>query len=148
MKRPERPSPLDPGRLDDLLGYHLRRAQLATFAIFAETMGDAAVSPVQLAVLFLIESNPMAKQTALAEAIQVERSTMVRIVDQLVALGFVTRTAAPDDRRVAAPTLTDAGDAYVKRAIERIAVYERRIARGLSREERATLLALLRRVVR
>jgi DNA-binding MarR family transcriptional regulator len=102
---------------------------------------------VQLAVLFLIEANPMAKQTLLAHAIDVERSTMVRIVDQLVAVGFVERTPDPADRRVAAPTLTEKGAAYVARAVERIAIHERRIARGLTREERTQLLALLRRVV-
>jgi DNA-binding MarR family transcriptional regulator len=143
-----RDAALDSGRLDDLLSFNLRRAQLAAFAIFPATMGDTTVTPVQLAVLFLIDANPMAKQTALAAAIQVERSTMVRIVDQLVALGLVERSADPRDRRVAAPTLTAKGSAYVQHATERIAVHERRIARGLSREERATLLSLLRRVVR
>src|SRR4051794_9589987 len=56
------------GRLEALLGYQLRRAQIATFQSFAEAMAPFGLSPGQLGVLLLVEANPGLNQTALGRA--------------------------------------------------------------------------------
>src|SRR5260370_25407198 len=46
------------GMLTSLLGYHLRRAQLAVFQHFAATMGAAEITPGQFRVLTVLSINP------------------------------------------------------------------------------------------
>src|SRR5690348_11740744 len=63
MARPRRddaaePAPMRLGTLATLLGYNLRRAQVAAFQNFARAMEEFALSPGQLGVLFLVEANP------------------------------------------------------------------------------------------
>src|SRR5262245_22809891 len=61
------------GILDGLLGYHLRRAQVAVFQDFALTMrGMGGVTPGQFGVLALIQANAGLTQSALGEAMGVD----------------------------------------------------------------------------
>jgi DNA-binding MarR family transcriptional regulator len=131
------------GRLRGSLGYTLRRAQLRIFAAFASVAGD--VSPSQFAVLLLIEANPGIKQIELAEILDVDRSTMVRLVDRCVDAKLVRRGSSKIDRRVAPPVLTARGRALVER-VEPLVGHAEAAASGLTSAERATLVALLERV--
>src|SRR5260221_12799563 len=71
------------GMLKTLLGYHLRRAQVAVFQHFTETMGEAAVTPGQFGVLAVINCNPGLSQTQLGNALAIDRSTVVAVIDRL-----------------------------------------------------------------
>ncbi len=66
---------LDRGILPGLVGFHLRQAQIAVFRDFTATMGELEITPGLFAVLVLIESNPGLKQTELARAVHLDRST-------------------------------------------------------------------------
>jgi len=56
--------PVNMGVLQELLGYHLRRAQLSFFAGFAEACADLGLSPGLFAVLEVVYRNPGLTQTA------------------------------------------------------------------------------------
>lgn len=49
------------------------------------------------------------RQTALAESVGIESPSLVRLLDQLEALGMVTRRDDPTDRRAKGVWLTEAG---------------------------------------
>ena len=132
------------GRLETLLGYQLRRAQLVAFQSFAETMGGFGLSPGQLGVLCLVEANPGLNQTALGRAHGVERSSVVAVLDRLEKRDLLRRTKP--DRRSHALYLTDAGRQLLAELCPALEAHERQIAAGLSDEERAQLMHLLRRV--
>jgi len=83
---------LDFGILPELIGYHVRRAQLYLFADFARTMADAQITPGQFGVLSLVAANPGLTQSALARAVRIERSTMVAVIDALQGRGLVERS--------------------------------------------------------
>jgi DNA-binding MarR family transcriptional regulator len=136
--------PLRLGRLETLLGYQLRRAQLAAFQDFAEAMRGFAVSPGQLGVLCLVEANPGLNQTALGRALGIERSSVVAVLDRLETRDLLRRTKP--DRRSHALYLTDAGRQLLAELRPALEAHERRIASTLSAEERALLIGLLRRV--
>jgi len=53
------------GALPERIGYALRRAQLAVFQDFVQTMAELDVRPAQYSVLLLIGINPGVSQTAL-----------------------------------------------------------------------------------
>jgi DNA-binding MarR family transcriptional regulator len=134
------------GLLASLLGYNLRRAQLAVFQNFTEMVGASELTPGQFGVLVVIDANPGLSQTQLGNALGIDRSTVVAVIDRLETRGLVARQAAPNDRRSHALHLSDSGKATLRRLTERVRAHERAIARDLSAEEQAQLIALLRRV--
>jgi DNA-binding MarR family transcriptional regulator len=149
--RPSRPDgnagrTLDQGLLPGLVGFHLRQAQIAVFRDFAASMGPLDITPGLFAVLVLIEANPGLKQTELARAVHLDRSTVVSVVDSLERRGLVTRRAVAHDRRSNALELTAAGVTLLRSLKRRVVAHEKRLARRLSARERATLTSLLQRV--
>jgi len=137
---------LSRGVLDELVGYHLRRAQVAVFRDFATTMAGAAITPGQLGVLALIQANPGLSQSTLGRAMGVDRSTVVAVIDRLERAGFVERQSSATDRRSYALRLSGDGARRFADALKRVRAHERRIARRLSAAERGKLMELLRRV--
>ena len=53
---------IDLGRLPQIVGYMLRRAQLAAFHDFMRGYAEADIRPAQYAVLTVIERNPGLRQ--------------------------------------------------------------------------------------
>lgn len=134
------------GVLPDLLGYHLRLAQIALFRDFSEALGEYAVTPGLFGVLVIIESNPDLKQSELARATQLDRSTVVTVIDNLERRKLVERRPAPNDRRSNALRLTDEGTALLRKLKRRVAEHEKRMVATMSEEERATLVTLLGKI--
>ena len=139
-------SPLDFGRIDDLLGYHLRRAQVLMFQDFADAMAETGISPGQIGVLLLVAANPGVNQTTVGNALGIDRSTLVSMLDRLEARKVVERTPSPRDRRSHALVLTAKGQEFLAALLPRLDKHEARIAGRLNAAERATLIGLLRRI--
>ena len=142
---PPRP-PARRGVLDNLAGYHLRRAQIAVFQDFSATMGRIGVTPGQFGVLALIQANPGMSQSALGLAMGVDRSTVVSVIDRLEGRGLVQRAPSSTDGRSYALRLSAKGTRHFADALKRVRAHEQRIARRLSAAERRRLIGLLRRV--
>jgi DNA-binding MarR family transcriptional regulator len=136
------------GMLDDLLGYHLRRAQSAVFAEFMQSMSSDQVTPGQFGVLVLINENAGLNQSALAKALGIERSTMVGVIDVLEKRDLVERRKSKTDKRAHALTLTVTGKQVLKSVKPKVRQHENRVADDLSAEETETLMGLLKRVAR
>ena len=136
--------------LPELIGYGLRRAQLSVFQHFARTMAEAMggdrVSPGEFGVLVLVEANPGINQTALAEAVGADRSTMVPILDRLEKRGLIERRPVPGDRRAHALALGEVGRKRMEEFRATVREHEKRIGGGMSASERATLIDLLGRL--
>jgi DNA-binding MarR family transcriptional regulator len=137
---------IDRGPLTDLVGFHLRQAQIAVFRDFVDTMGALDVTPGLFAVLVLVDCNPGLKQSELARAVHLDRSTVVSVIDTLERRGLVARHAVENDRRSNALALTPDGEALLKQLKRRVSAHERRLARHLDARERATLTTLLARI--
>jgi DNA-binding MarR family transcriptional regulator len=138
--------PIQRGPLTDLVGFHLRQAQIAVFRDFVETMGSLEITPGLFAVLVLVDCNPGLKQTELARAVHLDRSTVVSVIDSLERRGLVARNPVENDRRSNALALTAAGAALLKQLKRRVGAHEKRLARHLDARERATLTTLLGRI--
>jgi DNA-binding MarR family transcriptional regulator len=135
---------LKAGVLPDLIGYRLRVAQQAVFRDFAAQVGE--LSPGRAGILLLIEVNPGVAQGRLAEAVRLDRSTMVGVVDSLEERGLVERRRGID-RRTNGLWLTATGRSFAQRLRRRIERHERRVAAALTDVERAQLLLLLGKLV-
>jgi len=137
---------LDLGGLPDLVGYQLRMAQIALFRDFAQGLGEHDVTPGLFGVLVIIEANPDLKQSDLARATHLDRSTVVTVIDNLERRGLVERRAALHDRRANAIRLTAAGSTLLRTLKRQVAQHEKRLIRNFSEAERASFLALLQKV--
>jgi DNA-binding MarR family transcriptional regulator len=134
---------LNPGMLPGLLGYRLRLAQQALFRDFAATVAE--LSPGRVGILLLIEANPGVTQSRLAQAVALERSTMVGVLHVLEGRGLVERRRGAD-RRTNGLWLTPGGRGLVARLKRRIQQHERRVAARLSLSEREQLIGLLEKL--
>ncbi|HEY5635949.1 MAG TPA: MarR family transcriptional regulator [Burkholderiales bacterium] len=132
--------PLEQGVLPDLLGYRLRRAQQAVFRDFAASVPE--FSPGRAGMLMLIDANPGVTQSRLAQAVGLDRSTMVGVLDQLEKRGWIERRKG-EDRRTNGLSLTSTGREALRRTRRSIAAHEKRVASRLTPAERAALLDLL-----
>jgi len=137
---------LDFDILPELMGYHMRRAQLRIFQDFAETMRDVQITPGQFGVLALIASNPGMTQSACARAVGIERSTMVAVIDALEQRKLVERRPSPVDKRSYALVLTMGGIKLMEELRPLVRRHEDRLTAGLSGPERRQLIDLLRRL--
>ena len=134
---------LKPGLLSGLLGYRLRVAQQAVFRDFARSIPEA--SPGRVGILLLIDANPGVTQSRLAQAVGIDRSTMVGVLHALQAKELIERRRG-EDRRTNGLWLTRAGRSLVGSLKQRIRVHERRVASRLSAADRDHLLALLEKL--
>jgi DNA-binding MarR family transcriptional regulator len=137
---------MNPSRLDGLLGYHLRRAQLRAFAAFARHLKETGLTPTLFGVLAMVEARPGIGQGEIADALGADRSTMVRLVDQLERRGLVRRDPHPGDRRTVLPALTAEGRALLERATPLVDASENEFAGALTPDERERLADSLRRL--
>lgn len=134
---------LKPGVLPGLLGYRLRLAQQAVFRDFARAIPEA--SPGRAGILFLVEANPGVTQSRLAQAVGLDRSTLVGVLHTLEQRQLIERRRG-EDRRTNGLWLTRAGRALAASLKRRIRVHERRVATRLTSAERAQLLLLLEKL--
>jgi DNA-binding MarR family transcriptional regulator len=134
---------LKPGLLSGLLGYRLRVAQQAVFRDFARDIPEA--SPGRAGILLLIDANPGVTQSRLAQAVGIDRSTLVGVLHALAARELVERRRG-DDRRTNGLWLTRPGRALVASLKQRIRIHERRVASRLTATERTQLLSLLEKL--
>ena len=134
---------IKPRLLSGLLGYRLRVAQQTVFRDFARSIPEA--SPGRVGILLLIDANPGVMQSRLAQAVGIDRSTMVGVLHGLQARELIERRRG-EDRRTNGLWLTRTGRALVASLKQRIRIHERRVASRLSAAERAQLLALLEKL--
>jgi DNA-binding MarR family transcriptional regulator len=102
--------------------------------------------PREFAVLRAVGVQEGQPQQALADRLQIPRSRMVSIVDELEAGGLLERRPNPADRRVRELYLTAPGRKALERAFAEAVAYEQEVGAGLTPKEREQLLDLLERI--
>ncbi len=138
--------PLDLSALTTIVGYPLRRAQLAVFEDFNRRFVALKLSPAQYSALVIIGANPGRKQSEIAGALGIQRPNFVAMMDELERRGLAERLRTPVDRRSRALALTAAGAALVVRARRVQAEQEKEVERLIGREGRERLVAALARL--
>ena len=139
--------PLDLGPLPSLIGYALRRAQLAVFEDFIATLADLDLRPAQYSVLLVVERNPGSTQTAVASALGIQRANFVALIDSLEHKGLARRAPSPNDRRSYALELTARGAAILQSAHRLVAEHDARMIARLGADRMAPLINMLQALV-
>ena len=130
--------------LYDQPGHLIRRAHQRSVAAFADALGRD-VTPVQYAVLRMLQERPGIDQVTLAREVALDNSTTADIAARLEAKGWIVRELLA--RRQRALRLTAAGEAMLQQMLPRVAPMYHRLLDGLAPEEQAQFLALLRKFV-
>ena len=137
-------------RPDAHLGYLLKHVQLRFSELGAAALEPLGINGREAAVLRAIDAGRPVSQGEIARAMDVDRTTMVALIDDLQLKGLVQRRQDPDDRRKNVVELTDAGRGAVQQATAATGQAERDFLAPLSAAEAAqfkkTLRALLGRV--
>ena len=139
---------VDFGPLDRRLGYVLRRAQMAVFRDFFAAFEAFDIRPAQYSILTVIECNPGLKQSEVSEALGIQRTNFVAMVDELQRRGLVRRDPAPNDRRSYALVLTEAGRRLMGELHEVAERHEQRIADAIGAETHRRMFATLWKIAR
>jgi DNA-binding MarR family transcriptional regulator len=137
------PGTVDLGRLPGLIGYMLRRAQLAVFQDFVRSYAEFGIRPAQYAALTIIERNPGLKQKDVSEALGIKRANFVAMCAELEKLGLAERHQPPTDRRSYALHLTRKGKALMKKLHAVNARHEERFIARIGEENRDRLIPIL-----
>jgi DNA-binding MarR family transcriptional regulator len=139
----ERAPDIDLGPLPHLVGYMLRRAQLAVFQDFWRGYAEFDIRPAQYAVLIVIERNPGLRQSQISNALNIKRANLVALLDSLESRGLAKRQPVATDRRSYALHLTDEGAAMMRRLAEANAAHEARVTAIIGEAGCKELLRLL-----
>ncbi len=107
-------------RLEDQVGYWLRRAYQRHMAIFAASMGDLDLTSTQFAALVKLRELGAAPQTELGRLTGMDRATISGVVARLQKRGLVQLRADPQDRRARIIALTSAGGDLLAQALRRV----------------------------
>lgn len=137
---------IEPARLANLVSYRVRLVQIAAFKSFEAVTHGFGSAPRYYGALTLIATNPGISQSRLAEAIYLDRSSLVAILETLAREGLIERRASQTDRRVRQVFLTDVGARMLTQLDDLASAHEARMVKGLTKAERALLLSLLRRI--
>jgi DNA-binding MarR family transcriptional regulator len=137
---------VDLGPLTGLIGYMLRRAQIAVFQDIFRTFAQVGIRPAQFSVLTVIAHNPGRTQSQVAAALGIKRTNFVALLDSLERRGLAVRRPAPTDRRSHALHLTEAGKASMRRLNRMVEKLEAGMIAQIGRDGRVELLRLLHRL--
>ena len=136
-----------PYRLDDQVGHLLRRAYQRASSHLASRIRPHDLTPVQHATLIrLWELGPLS-QNQLGRVVDMPPANIHSLVRRLESRGLVRRDSSPKDKRLLTVSLTDEGRALVETLIPLDAASTEAALRGLDPAERATLYAILRKMV-
>lgn len=134
---------IDLGHMPRLVGYMLRRAQLAVFQDFARSYAKYGIRPAQYAALTLIERNPGLKQREVSAALGIKRANFVAMCDELEKRGLAERRALQTDRRSYALHLTSQGKTVLTELHALNADQEARFIAAIGEEGRDRLIEML-----
>lgn len=137
---------LQPSRMNQLIGYHCRRAFYAVQPFAHKRMAHFSLRPADFAVLSLLKANPGTSQKHIAQGIGVLPPNLAPVIDRLEKRVLIQRQRSPDDRRRQIFSLTEAGMVLCKKAEQTALELEEESSRVLSNTEREQLLFLLKKL--
>jgi DNA-binding MarR family transcriptional regulator len=132
--------------LDELIGYHLHRAEIASFRYFVRPVEKSRYTPKQFSVLVLTRANPGLSQVDLGRSLGMDRATTMMVIDKLQSRKLLIRKRSEVDRRKHAIHLTPKGQAMTQRLVAHAQNHDKALTEKLTKREAQTLRELLIKV--
>jgi DNA-binding MarR family transcriptional regulator len=138
--KPIAPQPAD-YRLQDQVGFVLRKANQRHLAIFAAQIGD--LTPPQFAALAKLAEVGETSQNQLGTLVAMDAATVKGVIDRLKGRGLVDVRNHEEDRRRIVVSLTQAGAEALARLVPVARAVTEETLSPLTAREAATLMRLL-----
>ena len=139
--------PLARGALDDFLGVKIRRAQQSLQRNLAELLEGMDAALGEFSSLGLVAANPGLAQIDVAKELDIDKATMVGLIDRLEGLGYIERARHQTDRRRYALKLTPQGFKRFEDLKKAITEREKIFNDRYTSAERKNLMSLLDRMI-
>lgn len=127
----------------DFLASEVRIAYLAMERAFKKHVYKS-IAPTHGTLLILIDEYPNSTQQQLSEIIGLQRSTMVRTIDEFEKKGWVKRHKKENDRRSFAIRTTPKGSELVAKIKPEVLNLEEHVIESIGRENKEVMMKLLR----
>jgi DNA-binding MarR family transcriptional regulator len=134
------------GAIGDILGFHIRLAHGVVYRHFTDTFTDLDLTQKQVSVLWLIDDHPGIAQADVARGLQMDRATVMAIVNRLQARDFLQRGASKEDRRRQTLSLRPAGKQILQQARKAVLDHEAWLKGRFNKREVKQLIGLLSRI--
>jgi DNA-binding MarR family transcriptional regulator len=133
-------------RLEDQVGFNLRRAHQRATGIFNAVMEKFSITPTQFAALAKLHDLGSVSQNELGRLTAMDPATIFGVVSRLIKHGFVTQSMDANDARRVILELTDTGREAAVAMKDIAAEVSRQTLEPLSTAEQALFLQLLQRM--
>ena len=141
LKLVEADEPAADYRLDEQVGFLLRRAHQRHVAIFAAAVPD--LTPPQFAALAKLGEQGECSQNQLGQLIAMDAATIKGVIDRLKARGLVALSSHDGDKRRVIVSLTDEGRGTLATLTARATAVSAETLSPLSAKEAETFVKLL-----
>ncbi len=132
--------------LEGLVGYQLRRVGAEVVKELSRIFSVVGLAPGQFSVLMLIAEHPGCFQMELARLANVDRSTLVPMIERLAQLKFIRRRQSDTDRRAFHLRVTARGRKAIDQVMPDLRAFEETLTDALNAREKTALLRSLRHV--
>lgn len=127
------------------LSFSLRRVQLALQRGGLRELSEGRVGQAEFGVLSLCAAQPGVAQVQIATALDVDKASVVGLVDRLEALGWLLRRRNAKDRRRHGLYLTGEGQRALEQLQRQAEVIEARVRDRFTEDEWTQFLGFLAR---
>jgi len=129
--------------LRQFIGYNMKRAYLVVQSDMNRVLSELGMRQATFAPLAIIIENPDITQTQLGQALSIERSGVVLIVDEMEEAELISRNRVKSDRRSYALRATLKGRQLWEKACVRVQQHEDAIMQDLPDDARSALKTFL-----
>jgi DNA-binding MarR family transcriptional regulator len=133
------------GAIESRVGYKLHRTDLLLMDVMAHILAEIGLTPARATALAFITDHPGTGQSALAQALGINRASAMEVVNHLETLGAIKRKQGRD-RRSNALHLTAKGERLHAAFLDATIEVDRVIAEELTPEEFAQFAEFLGRL--
>ena len=134
-------------RIEEQVGYLLRRAHQRASAIFQVGIGDPNITPTQYSSMVKLNEYTELSQNLLGRLVGMDKATMQGVVRRLKERGLVDSRPDPGDARRTLLSLTTEGQRLVNRLLINGPAVSRETLKPLTVQEQRQLLDLLSKIV-
>lgn len=132
--------------LRQFVGYRMKRAYLLIQEDMAETLAPFGLRTGTFSALAVVAASPGISQSDLSEVLNIKRSGVVVVVDELERAGVLKRKPVKGDRRMNALSVTAAGRRLWETVEQAVQDHEAALLCDLTQSEITQLNDLLRRI--
>ena len=136
-----------PYRIEEQVGYLLRRAHQRASSIFQMNIGDPNITPTQYSSMAKLNEYTELSQNLLGRLVGMDKATMQGVVRRLKERGLVDSRPDPGDARRTLLSLTTDGQRTVNKLLLNGPAVSRETLKPLNSAEQRHLLELLSKIV-